>query len=228
MTAIPARYARHRVRRLGLPRPPCGARAGQARLPHPRRGAPARARRPSAAARPGRPDPCGAGQPALSGLGRGGRARRRRRDQPGRHPVRARPAAIRRGAGVGAEAVALAAAAYGARLVHVSAIGADERSPSHYARVKATGEKLVLAAVPSAVILRPSIVFGPEDDFFNKFAAMARISPALPLIGGGHTRFQPVFAGDVAQAVVAAHRRAGAGRPQSTSSAGRRCAASRS
>src|SRR5262245_61225883 len=104
----------------------------------------------------------------------------------------------------GAEAVALAAAAFGARLVHVSAIGADERSPSHYARSKATGEKLVLAAVPSATILRPSVLFAPEDDFFNKFAAIARLSPALPLIGGGHTRFQPVFAGDVASAVVAA------------------------
>ncbi len=104
----------------------------------------------------------------------------------------------------GAEAVALAAAAFGARLVHVSAIGADPDSPSHYARSKAVGEKLVLAALPSATILRPSIVFGPEDDFFNKFAAMARIAPALPLIGGGHTRFQPVFAGDVASAVLAA------------------------
>src|SRR5216683_5131732 len=104
----------------------------------------------------------------------------------------------------GAEAVALAASAYGARLVHVSAIGAAERSRSHYARSKATGEKLVLAAVPSAVILRPSVVFGPEDDFFNKFAAIARFSPALPLIGGGHTLFQPVFAGDVASAVAAA------------------------
>jgi len=104
----------------------------------------------------------------------------------------------------GAEAVALAAAAFGARMVHVSAIGADERAPSHYARSKAIGERLVLAAVPSAVILRPSVLFGPEDDFFNKFAAIARFSPALPLIGGGHTRFQPVFAGDVASAVVAA------------------------
>ena len=75
----------------------------------------------------------------------------------------------------GAEAVALAAAAHGARLVHVSALGADENAPSHYARAKAAGEKLVLAAVPSATILRPSIVFGPEDDFFNKFAAIARI-----------------------------------------------------
>jgi uncharacterized protein YbjT (DUF2867 family) len=104
----------------------------------------------------------------------------------------------------GAEAVALAAAAFGARMIHVSAIGADEQSPSHYARSKAAGERLVLAAVPSAVILRPSVVFGPEDDFFNKFAAIARFSPALPLIGGGHTRFQPVFAGDVASAAVAA------------------------
>jgi uncharacterized protein YbjT (DUF2867 family) len=104
----------------------------------------------------------------------------------------------------GAEAVALAAANFGARLIHVSAIGADENAPSHYARSKATGEKLVGAAVPSAVILRPSILFGPEDDFFNKFAAIARLAPALPLIGGGHTRFQPAFAGDVASAVVAA------------------------
>ncbi len=104
----------------------------------------------------------------------------------------------------GAEAVALAAAAHGARMVHVSSIGADENSASHYARSKATGEKLVLAAVPSAVVVRPSILFGPEDDFFNKFAAMARLMPALPLVGGGHTRFQPVFAGDVAAAVVAA------------------------
>jgi uncharacterized protein YbjT (DUF2867 family) len=83
----------------------------------------------------------------------------------------------------GAEAVALAASAFGARLVHVSAIGADERSPSHYARSKAAGEKLVLAAVPSAAILRPSILFGPEDGFFNKFASIACFSPALPLIG---------------------------------------------
>ena len=104
----------------------------------------------------------------------------------------------------GAEAVALAAAAYGARLIHVSAIGADENSPSRYARSKGMGEKLVLAAMPAATVLRPSILFGPEDDFFNRFAAMARISPALPLIGGGETRFQPVFAGDVAAAMLAA------------------------
>jgi uncharacterized protein YbjT (DUF2867 family) len=104
----------------------------------------------------------------------------------------------------GAEACALAAAAHGARLVHISAIGADEQSSSHYARSKAMGEKLVRAAVPGATILRPSIVFGPEDSFFNKFAAIARLAPALPLVGGGRTRFQPVFAGDVAAAVAAA------------------------
>ncbi len=102
----------------------------------------------------------------------------------------------------GAEAVALAAAAFGARMVHVSALGAVEDSPSHYARAKATAEKAVLAAVPSAVVLRPSIVFGPEDDFFNRFAALARLSPVLPLIGGGLTRFQPVFVGDVARAIA--------------------------
>src|SRR6202040_2707141 len=105
---------------------------------------------------------------------------------------------------VGAEAVALAAAAFGARMVHVSAIGANEHAASHYARSKAVGERLVLAAVPSAVILRPSVLFGPEDDFFNKFAAIARFFPALPLVGGGHTRFQPVFAGDVASAIAKA------------------------
>ncbi len=104
----------------------------------------------------------------------------------------------------GAEAVALAANAVGARLVHVSAIGADEDSPSHYARSKAAGERLVLAAQSEAIVMRPSIVFGAEDDFFNRFAALARIAPALPLVGGGHTRFQPVFAGDVAEAITMA------------------------
>ncbi|MGD0026480.1 MAG: complex I NDUFA9 subunit family protein [Xanthobacteraceae bacterium] len=104
----------------------------------------------------------------------------------------------------GAEAVALAAKAAGARLVHVSAIGADEKSRSRYARSKAAGERLVLAAAPAATIMRPSIIFGPEDDFFNRFAALARSSPVLPLVGGGHTRFQPVFAGDVAQAIALA------------------------
>jgi uncharacterized protein YbjT (DUF2867 family) len=101
----------------------------------------------------------------------------------------------------GAGAVAQAANAVGARLIHVSAIGADENSVSDYARSKAVGEQLVLAAQPQAIIARPSIVFGPEDDFFNRFAALACLSPALPLPGGGHTRFQPVFAGDVAEAI---------------------------
>jgi uncharacterized protein YbjT (DUF2867 family) len=89
-------------------------------------------------------------------------------------------------------------------LVHVSAIGADPESPSHYARSKAAGEAAVKAILPEAVILRPSVVFGPEDDFFNRFAAMARVSPALPLIGGGATKLQPVFAGDVGEAVARA------------------------
>lgn len=102
----------------------------------------------------------------------------------------------------GAEQVALAANAHGARLVHVSAIGADENSPSAYARSKAAAERLAVAAQPKAVIMRPSIMFGPEDDFFNRFASLARISPVLPLVGGGGTRFQPVFVGDVATAVA--------------------------
>ena len=102
----------------------------------------------------------------------------------------------------GAEQVALAAAAHGARMVHVSAIGADENSPSLYGRSKAAGEKAVLAATPGATLYRPSVMFGPEDNFFNKFAALARIAPALPLIGGGATRFQPAFVGDVAEAIA--------------------------
>lgn len=102
----------------------------------------------------------------------------------------------------GAETIANAAAAVGASMVHVSAIGADENSPSHYARAKAAGEKAVLAAVPSATIMRPSVVFGPEDEFTNRFAALARLSPALPLIGGGNTRMQPVYVGDVATAIA--------------------------
>jgi uncharacterized protein YbjT (DUF2867 family) len=104
----------------------------------------------------------------------------------------------------GAEAVARAAKAAGAPLVHVSAIGADAAAPSHYAQSKAEGERRVLATLPEATIMRPSIVFGPEDDFFNRFAALARLAPALPLPGGGHTRFQPVFAGDVAAAIAKA------------------------
>jgi uncharacterized protein YbjT (DUF2867 family) len=104
----------------------------------------------------------------------------------------------------GAEAVALAAQAVGAPLVHVSAIGADENATSHYARAKGEGEARVLAAQPQSIIVRPSIIFGPEDDFFNRFAALARMSPALPLVGGGHTRMQPVFAGDVGEAIAKA------------------------
>ncbi|HSO47687.1 MAG TPA: complex I NDUFA9 subunit family protein [Rhizobiaceae bacterium] len=104
----------------------------------------------------------------------------------------------------GARAVAEAARARGARLVHVSAIGANPDSPSLYARTKAEAEAAVLSTVKDAVIFRPSIVFGPEDDFFNRFGSMATISPFLPLIGGGKTRFQPVFVGDVAEAVALA------------------------
>jgi uncharacterized protein YbjT (DUF2867 family) len=102
----------------------------------------------------------------------------------------------------GAGAVAKAAAAVGAAMVHVSAIGADQNSLSRYARAKAAGEKAVQSAVPSATILRPSIVFGPEDQFTNRFAALARMSPMLPLIGGGLTKMQPVYVGDVATAVA--------------------------
>src|SRR6202166_3552230 len=102
--------------------------------------------------------------------------------------------------GAGAGAVAKAAAAAGADMVHVSAIGADENSASRYARAKAAGGKAVLPAAPSAIILRPSVVFGPEDQFTNRFAALARMSPALPLIGGGLTKLQPVYVGDVATA----------------------------
>jgi NADH dehydrogenase len=104
--------------------------------------------------------------------------------------------------GSGAGAIARAANAAGARMVHVSAIGSDENSPSAYARSKASGEKAVLSAVPSATILRPSVVFGPEDQFTNRFAALATISPVLPLIGGGVTKLQPVYVGDVATAVA--------------------------
>ncbi len=104
----------------------------------------------------------------------------------------------------GAHQVARAAAAAGARVIHVSALGADPDSPALYARTKAAGEAAVLAAAPDATILRPSILFGPEDDFFNRFAAMARMSPALPLVGGGETKFQPVFVGDVARAILKA------------------------
>ncbi len=97
-----------------------------------------------------------------------------------------------------------AAAAGVARLVQISAIGADPRSASAYARSKAEGEQAARDAFPAATVIRPSIVIGPEDSFFNRFAAMARLLPALPLIGGGRTRFQPVYVGDCADAIVAA------------------------
>jgi uncharacterized protein YbjT (DUF2867 family) len=101
----------------------------------------------------------------------------------------------------GAEASAKAAKAAKARIfIQMSALGADPQSASEYARSKAEGEVRAKAAFPGATIIRPSVVFGPEDDFFNRFAALARFSPVLPLVGGGTTRFQPVFVGDVAQA----------------------------
>jgi uncharacterized protein YbjT (DUF2867 family) len=90
----------------------------------------------------------------------------------------------------------------GAKLTHVSAIGANAQSEAAYARTKSRGEQAVLDTVKDAVIFRPSIVFGPEDGFFNRFAAMSRLSPALPLIGGGETKFQPVYVGDVAEAIA--------------------------
>jgi NADH dehydrogenase len=106
---------------------------------------------------------------------------------------------------MGAETVAKACAQRGiTRLVQMSALGADGESDSKYARTKAMGEQAARAAVKSATVVRPSVVFGPEDDFFNRFAALARISPVLPLPGGGHSRFQPVFVGDVGAAVAAA------------------------
>lgn len=104
----------------------------------------------------------------------------------------------------GAKAVATAAKNAGAKLIHMSAIGADKSSASAYGETKGKGEDAVRRIVKDAIIMRPSIVFGPEDDFFNRFGAMSRLAPALPLIGGGTTKFQPVYVGDIAQAFVAA------------------------
>ena len=95
--------------------------------------------------------------------------------------------------------------------VHISAIGADAAAPSEYARSKAAGEIAVRLAYPEAAILRPSVVFGPEDGFFNRLAGLARLSPALPLYGGGRTRFQPIYVCDLAAAIVAAARSSDAG-----------------
>lgn len=99
---------------------------------------------------------------------------------------------------------AAAAAAGIERLIHISAIGADKESTSDYAITKAIGEEAIRGTYPGVTILRPSIIFGPEDGFFNMFARMAMLSPVLPLIGGGHTRFQPVYVGDVAGAIITA------------------------
>lgn len=103
----------------------------------------------------------------------------------------------------GPRTIAEAAKAAGISAIsQVSAIGADANSPSAYAQTKAKGEAAIREVLPDSVILRPSIVFGPEDDFFNKFASMARIAPALPLIGGGQTKFQPIYVCDIAEAIA--------------------------
>jgi uncharacterized protein YbjT (DUF2867 family) len=103
---------------------------------------------------------------------------------------------------IGTRAIALAAKGVKSGLTHISAIGADKNAKSIYASTKGLGEEAVFDLVKNAVIMRPSIIFGPEDQFFNKFAAMACVFPALPLIGGGHTLFQPVYVGDVARAIA--------------------------
>jgi NADH dehydrogenase len=106
---------------------------------------------------------------------------------------------------MGAKTVAEVARQQGVgRLVQMSALGADANSASKYARTKAEGEVAARAVYADAVVVRPSIVFGPDDHFFNRFAQMAAVSPVLPLIGGGATRFQPVFVGDVGKALAAA------------------------
>lgn len=112
----------------------------------------------------------------------------------------------------GARAIARAAKKAGVKtFIHVSAIGADPRSKGNYGRTKAAGEAAVLEEFPDAIILRPSIVFGPEDQFFNRFAGLARMAPLLPLIGGGRSKFQPVYVGDLATAI--ANATGGQGKP---------------
>lgn len=119
----------------------------------------------------------------------------------------------------GPRAAAKAARAAGVqRFIHVSAIGADANSSARYARTKAAGEAAVQEEFPGAIIVRPSIVFGPEDQFFNRFAAMARMAPLLPLIGGGGNRFQPVYVADLGNALAAAA--GGAGTPGTIYEAG--------
>ena len=132
---------------------------------------------------------------------RGGRCGR----QHGRPLCRARPASFGAIHGQGARHVASAAAAAGvARLVHISGIGADPASPSPYVRARAAGERLVREAFPAATILRPSVMFGPEDAFFNRLADLARVLPVLPLFGRGAVRLQPVYVKDTAAAVARA------------------------
>ncbi len=105
----------------------------------------------------------------------------------------------------GAETLARVVAKAGIKnFVHVSAIGADIEAKSRYAQTKGEGEIRIRKHVPSADIMRPSIVFGPEDNFFNRFGQMASLAPVLPLMGGGETQFQPVYVGDVADAIAAA------------------------
>jgi uncharacterized protein YbjT (DUF2867 family) len=104
---------------------------------------------------------------------------------------------------MGARTIAEASRAEGVtRVVQMSALGADLNSPAKYAHTKAAGEVAVREIYPDAVVVRPSVVFGPDDHFFNRFAAMATVSPVLPLIGGGRTRFQPVYVGDVGRALT--------------------------
>jgi len=105
---------------------------------------------------------------------------------------------------LGAKNIAEATKAAGLKLTHLSSLAADANSASDYARTKAEGEKAILSVLPDTVILRPSIIFGHEDRFFNRFANMARFSPFLPVIGGGETKLQPVYVGDVAEAVARA------------------------
>jgi uncharacterized protein YbjT (DUF2867 family) len=103
----------------------------------------------------------------------------------------------------GPGAIARAAKAAGVqRFVHVSSLSCEVDAEARYAQTKAKGEDAARAGFEDTIILRPSVIFGPDDDFFNRFAALARISPVLPLIGGGHTKFQPVFVGDVAEVLA--------------------------
>jgi hypothetical protein len=190
----PHRYARHGLRRVRFSRPACHPGAGQARLSHPGRVSAARNWRATCSRWAGsaRFTPC---RPMCA-------------IRPRFRPPPAAPASWSIWSGFlpqsgaqtfeavqdkGAETVAQAAAGIGARMVHVSAIGADANSTSAYARTKAAGEAAVLAAVPDATSSGPSVVFGPEDQFTNRFAALARLSPVLPLIGGGLTKLQPVY-----------------------------------